>query len=263
MIKIFRAEWRKLRRPTLFFGSLFAVGFVSAMITAFIFILIDAPTGNAKEGAQAMVVTREMLALPEGVMIGFASSGALLGIVALSVFAAQTAQEFSLGTLRNLLVRQPNRIKLLMGKYISMITFIALAVVVSLISAIAIAYLLAGNAGVSTTAWRSGDAIKAILESYRNVCIAAIGYGTIGMALGIYLRSPISAISIGVGWLLVVENIIAAAWKASMNWLPGQLLSVISNGGENYGAALIKISVTLILLVLSFTYIFKRRDVAN
>ena len=259
-MRIFLAEWRKLRRPTLFFGAMLAVGGVSAFVTAILFLLIDSPSGNGDRGT---VITREALALPQGITVGFSSSGGLLGLVALCVFAAQTAQEYSFGTLRNLLVRQPNRIKLLVGKYFSMVTFIAIAIAVSLLATVLVAFSLAGNAGVSTQAWQSSAAYKEALSSYRNVFIAAIGYGTIGMALGIILRSPISAISIGVGWLLVVENIVAAAWKAAINWLPGQLLSEISNGGENYGAALIKISVFLTLLALSFGYLFNRRDVAN
>lgn len=259
-MRIFLAEWRKLRRPTLFYGAMLAVGGVSAFITAILFLLIDSASGNGDRGS---MITREALALPQGITVGFSSSGALIGLVALCVFAAQTAQEYTFATLRNLLVRQPNRIKLLVGKYFSMVTFIAIAITVSLLASVLVSYLLADNVAVSTSAWSTTDAYQAALNSYGNVFIAAIGYGTIGMALGIFLRSPISAISIGVGWLLVVENIVAAAWKASINWLPGQLLSVISNDGDNYQVALIKTSIFLALLVLSFGYLFNRRDVAN
>ena len=259
-MRIFSAEWRKLRRPTLLLGSLFAVGAVTAFVTAILFLLIDAPSGNADRGT---VITRQALALPEGITIGFASSGALLGLVALCVFAAQTAQEYSFGTLRNLLVRKPERIQLLIGKYLAMTSFTAIAIAVSLLITVLVSYLLAGNAGVDTSAWSSAAAIKELAKSYGNVFISSIGYGTIGMALGILLRSPISAISIGVGWLLVVENIIAAAWKASINWLPGQLMGVISNGSENYGSALLKIGVFLTILLLAVSFLFNRRDVAN
>lgn len=259
-MRIFLAEWRKLRRPSLLLGSLLAVGAVTAFVTAILFLLIDAPSGNADRGT---VITRDALALPQGITVGFSSSGALLGLVALCVFAAQTAQEYSFGTLRNLLVRQPNRVKLLIGKYFSMTTFIAIAIAVSLLATVIVAYLLASNAGVDTSQWNSSAAYSEMLKSYGNVFLSALGYGTIGMALGIILRSPISAISIGVGWLLVVENIVAAAWKAAINWLPGQLLSEISNGGENYSAALSKIGVFLTLLLLSIALLFRRRDVAN
>jgi len=260
MIRIFRAEWRKLRRPSLLIGSLAAVGAVTAFVTAILFLLIDSATGNADRG---QVITRDILALPQGITIGFSSAGTLLGLVAFCVFAAQTAQEYSYGTLRNLLVREPKRIKLLIGKYLSMSVFIAIAILISLIVTIIVAYLLASGAGVATSAWKSSEAYQEMANSYLNVLISSLGFGTIGMALGILLRSPISAISIGVGWLLVVENIIAAAWKAAINWLPGQLLGVISNGAENYSNALLKICAFLTFLVIAIALLFKRRDVAN
>ena len=117
MIKVFFAEWRKLRRPTLFFGTFLAALFFNGLITSFIYLMIDSPQGNGDRGR---TITREMLALPNGSVNGFASIGGLLGIIVLCVFAAQTAQEYTYGTLRNLLVRQPRRLVLLLGKYAAM-----------------------------------------------------------------------------------------------------------------------------------------------
>ncbi len=112
-MRIFLAEWRKLKRPAFFLGTMGSVIFVTGLVTSLLFLLIDAKTGNADRGNR---ITREMLQLSDGFTIGFNSSNGLLGLVALSVFAAQTAQEYTYGTLRNLLVRQPRRIRLLIGK---------------------------------------------------------------------------------------------------------------------------------------------------
>jgi hypothetical protein len=113
LTRIFFAEWRKLRRPTLLLGTMGAVAFFSILVSSLLFLLLDSPQGNGDRGVR---ITREMLALPSGSTQAFTSIGNLLGIIALCVFAAQTAQEYSLGTLRNLLVRQPGRIRLLIGK---------------------------------------------------------------------------------------------------------------------------------------------------
>jgi ABC-2 type transport system permease protein len=118
MIQVFFAEWRKLRRPTLFFGTFAAALFFNGLITAFIYLMIDSPEGNGDRGR---TITREALSLSDGSITGFASIGGLLGIIALCVFAAQSAQEYTYGTLRNLLVRQPRRLTLLIGKYLSLI----------------------------------------------------------------------------------------------------------------------------------------------
>ena len=67
-MRIFLAEWRKLRRPTLFLGSMGAVVGVTALVVSLLFLLIGSETGNAERG---MRITREVLALPSGLTIGF------------------------------------------------------------------------------------------------------------------------------------------------------------------------------------------------
>ncbi|MGI9198128.1 MAG: ABC transporter permease [Candidatus Nanopelagicaceae bacterium] len=267
-MRIFFAEWRKLRRPAFFLGTMGSVIFVTGLVSSLLFLLIDAETGNADRGNR---ITREMLQLPDGFVIGFNSASGLLGLVALSVFAAQTAQEYTYGTLRNLLVRQPRRIRLLLGKYLSMISFALVTVIVSAATAIGLAFGLAGRARVATDAWTTSTGQEALLHSFVNVFISTIGYGTIGMLLGLIFRSPISSISIGTAYLLVVESIISIAWKPAANWMPGNLLSVVGSGGspigvENaptYSQALLRVGLYLLGASLITATLFKRRDVAN
>lgn len=267
-MRIFFAEWRKLRRPAFFLGTMGSVIFVTGLVTSLLFLLIDAETGNADRGNR---ITREMLQLPDGFVIGFNSANGLLGLVALSVFAAQTAQEYSHGTLRNLLVRQPRRIRLLLGKYLSMISFAIITVIVSATTAVGLAFGLAGQARVSTEAWTTSAGQEELLHSFANVLISTVGYGTIGMLLGLIFRSPISSISIGTAYMLVVESIVSIAWKPAANWMPGNLLSVVATGGspigiENaptYSQALIRVGLYLLGASLITATLFKRRDVAN
>lgn len=267
-MNIFRAEWRKLRRPTLFFGSMGVVIAVTALIVSLLFLLIDSEMGNADRGVR---ITRDVLALPSGISLGFSNSSGLLGLVALCVFAAQTAQEYTYGTLRSLLVREPRRIRLLIGKYFSMGLFALISVVVSAITSVALAFALSGTANVSTDAWTTEAAGTNLIETFLNVLISTFGYGTIGMILGLILRSPISAISIGVGWLLVVESILSIAWSPSGNWIPGILLSVVASGGSptgvtdipTYSEALIRVSAMISAGALLTGFLFKRRDVAS
>ena len=137
MIKVFFAEWRKLRRPTLLFGTFISALFFNGLITSFIYLMIDSPDGNADRGRS---VGREVLGLASGSVNGFASIGGLLGIIALCVFAAQSAQEYTYGTLRNLLVRQPRRLVLLAGKYSAMAAFALILTIINAIVSLQLQY---------------------------------------------------------------------------------------------------------------------------
>lgn len=263
MIRIFKAEWRKLRRPTLLLGTLGAVIFFSGLVSSLLFLLLDSPTGNGDRG---VVITRETLSLATGATQAFSSVGNLLGIVALCVFAAQTAQEYTYGTLRNILVRQPSRIKVLVGKLASMKAFAVLMVFVSAIVSIGISVLLADGKDVSTQLWFNSEGLLEIAKTFLNVTISVVGFGLFGMILGLLLRSPISSISIGVLWLLIVENIVGALKESTLNWLPGNQLSVIASGGSeliSYTDALALGGAYVSIGLIIATFLFVRRDVAN
>ncbi|GBL28234.1 hypothetical protein EMGBS9_00610 [Actinomycetota bacterium] len=226
------AELRKLRRPTLFFGTMGAVVFFSALFSSLLFLLIDSPQGNSDRGR---TVGREVLGLATGGVQGFSNVGGFLGIIALCVFAAQTAQEYTYGTLRNLLVRQPGRLRILLGKFIAMNFFALVMIVLSAIVSIGASVVLAPGAEVSTDLWFSSDGRHAIFTTFINVTISVIGFGTIGMVLGLLLRSPISAISFGVLWLLIVENLLIAVKNSWEKWLPGAQFNAIASGGAPTG----------------------------
>ncbi len=263
MLNVVRAELRKLRRPTLFFGTMGSVVFFSGLFSALLYLLIDSPQGNADRGR---VISREVLALSSGGVQGFANVGGFLGIIALCVFAAQTAQEYTYGTLRNLLVRQPSRMKILFGKLISMIIFALAMITISAIVSIGISAILAPTIDVSTKMWFTSPGIEFIYTTFVNVVISVIGFGIIGMVLGLLLRSPISAISFGVLWLLIVEILLIAVKNSLQSWLPGYQLSTIASGGSadvTYSHALATGGAYVAVGAIVASILFVRRDVAN
>jgi hypothetical protein len=263
MFNVVKAEIRKLRRPTLFFGTMGAALFFTGLISSFIYLLIDSPQGNGDRGRS---IGREVLQLASGSVNGFASVGGFLGIIALCVFAAQTAQEYTYGTLRNLLVRQPSRMKILVGKLISMMLFALIMISISAVVSVAISYALAPGANVNTDLWFTSDGFHAIFTTFINVAISVFAFGIIGMILGLLLRSPISAISLGVLWLLIVENLLVAVKNSWQGWLPGAQLNAIASGGIvdlTYKHALTVGGIYVAAGAIVASVLFVRRDVAN
>jgi len=263
MFNVVKAEIRKLRRPTLFFGTMGAALFFTGLITSFIYLMIDSPQGNGDRGS---TISRQVLGLASGSVNGFSSFGGFLGIIALCVFAAQTAQEYTYGTLRNLLIRQPSRMKILVGKLISMALFALVMITIAAVVSIAISYILAPGAKVNTDLWFTSDGLDAIFTTIVNVTISVVAFGIVGMVLGLLLRSPISAISFGVLWLLIVENLLIAVKNSLQNWLPGAQLSAIASGGLvdlTYKHALTVGGLYVAVGAIVASILFVRRDVAN
>jgi ABC-type transport system involved in multi-copper enzyme maturation permease subunit len=237
--------------------------FFTGLITSFIYLMIDSPQGNGDRGRS---IGREVLGLASGSVNGFASVGNFLGIIALCVFAAQTAQEYTYGTLRNLLVRQPSRMKILIGKFISMALFALIMITIAALLSIAISYVLAPGAKVDTDLWFTSAGFDAIFTTFVNVTISVVAFGIVGMVLGLLLRSPISAISLGVLWILIVEVLLMAVKNSLQSWLPGAQLSAIASGGAvdlTYKHALTVGGLYVAVGAIVASVLFVRRDVAN
>ena len=144
-------------------------------------------------------------------------------------------------------------------------------IVLSAFISIGASVILAPGAEVSTDLWFGADGRHAILTTFVNVTISVIGFGTIGMVLGLLLRSPISAISLGVLWLLIVENLLIAVKNSWEKWLPGAQLNAIATGGGptgrsegiEFSQALLVGGIYVAIGVTVASFLFVRRDVAN
>lgn len=254
----FHSEWVKMRRRRLWYGCYGAITGVVVLMT--IVTIAGAhhqpdPQGN---------LTLAQLAQASGLSQGLTQSGVLLGAVSFAIAAFQFGSEFSHGTLRNLLVRQPRRWVLMTGKCLAVLTFVLGAVAVATTFGICAAFVMAHLRGIPTGAWTSGVGMGALGTTSGNSAISACGFAIIGMVAGVLLRSSVIAIAAGLAVLLPIETIITDAVAGTARWLPAQLLEAISQGGTAtapFGAAMATMSVYLAVAVVVTMAIFIRRDV--
>jgi ABC-2 type transport system permease protein len=251
----FASEWTKLRRPTLFWSTFLGL---AAAASLFVILLFSQASPNGG------IVTLHQLAQPDGLVIGVARAAMLLGVVAFGIAASQVASEYSLGSLRQLLVRQPRRTILLAGKMLGVITFLLLALCFAAVVALIAAVAAAHSRGVSTSAWFTGTGLGDLFRELGDLALAVVGYSVLGMALGQFVRSAVFAVIVGFAWLLAVENIIARIVPSIQPWLPGQsILAVASGGAEgvSYAHGLILGAVYLVVAIVAATMVFVRSDI--
>ncbi len=259
ILDAFRSQWVKLRRPRLLvstYASLFAV---SALFTVLVFVR----AGRAHAKGESFITLQE-LAQPNGLARGLTRAALLLGVVAFGIAAAQIAFDFSLGTLRQLLVRQPRRGVFLSGASLGILTFLAGAVVCSGIGGGAAAFVMAHVKHVPTSAWTSAAGLAYLGRALGDVALAVTGYGILGIVAGLILRSPAPAVVVGFVYLLPVEGILSAVVRGADRWLPGQLLAAISSGGAGdvaFSHALMVASGYVVLASLIGAALFLREDV--
>ena len=185
--RAFASEWVKMRRRRLWYGS---YGAITGVIVLTTIVTIAGALHHANAHGD---LTLAQLAHASGLSQGLTRSGVLLGAVSFSIAAFQFGGEFAHGTLRNLLVRQPRRSVLMVGKCLAVLTFLIGAVVAATMVAICAAFVMAHLRGISTDAWTSGVGMTDLGTLLGDLTVSACGFAIIGMIAGVLLRSSVIA----------------------------------------------------------------------
>jgi ABC-2 type transport system permease protein len=251
----FTSEWTKLRRPTLLLSTFLGLAFAASL---FVVLMFSQATANGG------IVTLHQLAQPNGLVIGVARASMLLGVVAFGIAASQVASEYSLGTLRQLLVRQPRRAVLLAGKILGTITFLVIALCFAAVVALIVAVAAAQSRHVPTSAWFTGTGLGDLFRELGDLTLATIGYSILGIALGQFVRSAVFAVIVGFAWLIAVENIITRIVPSTEQWLPGASITAVASGGVEgvgYAHGMLLGGLYVIVATAAAMTVFVRSDV--
>lgn len=265
MLAVIRSELTRLRQPRLlvtWFGlmALFAVMINTIMVT---FVADGAVMPAAGPGVT--FPTRAELERPSGLMAGLAAASNMFGVVTLSLWAVATATDYSSGLIRLLVAAEPRRWRLLVGKVVALILVTAAATTVAaIVNAFAIVPA-AQASGIDTSRWGT-DLISVVMGGCLDLFLALIVWGVLGMVIAVLARSAAVAISVGIGYVLVLESLIKMIGDAPSDWLLGTTLTAVASGGtaavaQGTALALAAAYVTIGLVVA--VVVFARRDVTD
>ncbi len=266
MLRTYKSELIRFRRTAVVGAGIMAA--FAALVTMLTFIGFEGggPGGGSggPGGGPPNIVTD--LASVDGLLAGLAAASTMLGIVALALFAMSVAKDYERGTIRQLLVGEPRRGLLLGGKVLALVTVTVVGVLASALVAAGTAFAFSGSAGISTAAWTTSAAFSASIATVTNVAVATIVWGLSGAVLAMLTKSSSAAITTGVAYLLIGENLLTLVWDTATNWLPSGTLSTFSAGGTgavSYGqSGLLLLGYAALFAATTFA-VFWRRDVTD
>jgi len=120
-------------------------------------------------------------------------------------------------------------------------------------------------ADISTAAWGT-DLFEVIAGAWVNLYLSLCVWGVLGLVIAVLTRSAAVAISIGVGYVLVVESLVKLLRDVPSDWLLGTTLGAVASGGTEavaYGTALtLALGYVTLGLVIAGA-VFTRRDVTD
>ena len=263
MIAATRSEMVRLLRPRLLIGWFALIALFAILINTVMFSM----TGGDQPSAGPGVVFPDeaTLASPAGLVAGLSAAASMFGVVTLSLWALVTATDYSSGLIRLLVAAQPHRWKLLAGKLLALSLVTAVATTVGLVVNVGVAPAAADAAGIDTTVWRAAITASLVAQAWGNAFLAALVWGVIGLVLAILLRSSALAISIGVGWVLVVESIFTRAF-GGLDWLPGTVLIAVAQGGNDELGYIVALALAMTYVAVGLAAAFVvgwQRDITD
>lgn len=229
MISVVRSEIVRIWRPTFRYGGIGAMAGFAVMISVFIYTSLDSASQAMPPGGAGTMTVAD-IAAPGGMLAALGSVGSLAGIVLLSLWAIATASDYDTGLIRILVQAQPSRFKLLMGKITALTLYTVVATAVTVLTVILVARPLARLQSIDVEIWRT-DFLSELASGYFNFLLPSLVWGLIGLTIALLTKSSGLAIAGGIGYLLVVENLIGIAAPDITDFLPGGTLSALTQGG--------------------------------
>jgi hypothetical protein len=262
MIRTFHAEVARLTRRGVLLGAalvvlIFGIGGATVVLSA---------AKPAREASGGLTPTIEGLSGSGGGTDVFRFAAAFAGTLVFVVFVGLFAMEFSRGTYRTMLLRQPQRIRLLAGKMLALLCFAAVTLAGIEILIWLSARAQASGAGVSTSQWVSLDGLGAAFRDYGMVMLWVTGYAVLGMTVAVLLRSVALALAVGIAWAGPIEHLLGDAWPTASKVFPGLLLEIVGEGGtpavSSIRAALTVAGYLVVATAITGT-VFARRDISS
>jgi ABC-2 type transport system permease protein len=262
MIRIVQAELQRLlRRRTIVVAAAASVAFaVVATLTVF------ASASDTRLPGPRGGTTIARLAAAGGGTEAFAIGAGFVGFFVFVVFIALIATEFSGGTLRALLLRDPHRVRMIVGKLVGALTVAAGALLVAEGLSFALSLAIAPSKDIDTGAWFSMAGLGDAIGNYATVLAGVAGWAVFGATLAVIFRSAPLALAVGFAWAGPFENIVADSWTTGYRVFPGRVLTAIIQGGSTeitLPRAFLTAAVYVGIAAAATTTLLVRRDVTS
>ncbi len=225
------------------------------------FGIIRVATSQRRDAVLELLVLRS----GDGLVAALIRVSDFIVVIPLVIIAAAVAGEYAQGTMRNLLVREPGRIRLLLGKFLALLVYCLIASTVAFGVGALIAFQVAPHEGINTSPWTTSDALHNLLSLWGNLLLSTTAWCVLGLLGATMFRSPAAAVGVSLVFLLVVENLIVAIWTEAPQWLFVTLNQAIIAGGNtnsDYGRAVGLIGLYCACAVVVAAVVFRRRDVS-
>jgi ABC-2 type transport system permease protein len=263
--RVVRAELIKITRPRVLAVSVAAMTAVAAGGTAIGMATVqDAPAREA--GSPDARVTTGSLELAGGGTRLFTQTMGFMSTFLLATLVAVVAAEFTRGTFRTMLLQEPGRTRVFVGKMTAIVMFMGVAVAIGELVSFVTSYVIAPSQDIDTSRWLTSDGLGQAAEDLARAAAYVLVTAVIAAVVGVLARSVPIGVGVALVWFGPIENIIGDGWAPGEKFFPGLLLrALISPGSTSVSTsrALATRAVYSVVAVGIAATALRRRDVTG
>ncbi len=219
LVNSYRSEWILLNRR-----KMWTVMGITTAIFTIVATALTLSTAESVVGGDSVGLALQALSGSGGATAAVIFSIGFSSILVLAAFASSTGNEFSRGTLRAALTKQPSRWSLIAGKLGARVTVASILMAGALGIGAATAAVWAPTEDISTDGWFDGEALVAAAGDYARLIGFVVMFALIGTTVAVLVRSTPVALGIGLLWFGPIENVIGEGQAWADRWFPGLVL---------------------------------------
>lgn len=250
--------------------------------------LNNLPTASSREQVRNQIevnkyrIAHDMAPNSNHSLWGFAEGAAsmisIIALFAIILGGGIVANEFSSGTIKLLLIRPHRRWKILLSKYISVLSYVVLMLVILFVTSFILGGLFFSFKGAASPflKYADGNVVKVnmlvhMAQTYGLECVSLIIYTTFAFMISTVFRSSSLAIGISIFLMfmgsVVVQLLSNFSWTKYILFANTNLKQYLSGNTPPVKGMTMSFSVTMLIIyflvfnVISFV-LFKKRDVA-
>ena len=260
MTRIVRAQLLRLLRPrTALLAVLGPLAFAVLSATT----VLSSASGNVVESRQGGTTLAAVQSHGGGTE-AFAVGASFVGFLVFVSFIALVAGDLAGGTFRAALLRQPHRLRVIVGQLVGVLLLAATMVALAEVLTFVVSLLVAPSQHLATGQWVTWASLGDAGRDYLTVLAGVAGWAIFGTTLAVVFRSVPVALAVGFAWAGPFENIVVDSWSPGYRWFPGQVLGSMIRGGTielSMGRALVTAGAYSALATAVALVLVQRRDV--
>jgi ABC-type transport system involved in multi-copper enzyme maturation permease subunit len=260
--RVVRAELQRVSRPRTVAGLTVGTAVFATVAGVSTFLSAEQTAVVSRRGGARL----SDLTGAGGATEAFAVGASFAGFLVFVTFIALIAGEFSGGTFRAMLLRYPNRMRLIVGKFTGLLIVAAGAIALAELFTVGVSLAMAPGQDISTSGWFSADGLAAAGEDFGTALAGLAGWAIFGTTLAVVFRAIPLALGVGFAWAGPLENIIVESWDPGFRYFPGQVLGSLIRGGTaelGFGRAAVTAGIYTAIAAVAALVLISRRDVTS